>query len=199
MQHVDALLQAPVDGIALTGWTQEESEELQSLDEDISVVSNWVAEGQKPKVTPAQGSEVLCTFYNIFDSLSLKNGLLCRRWIDETGEENHQIVVPQFFKGNVLREMHLRAGHSGISKTFASLHSRYYWPKFLNDVQAYCKSCEVCARNKTAPRPHWPLRPIESKPIPFYMVGVDIIGPLKTTRFGNRYILNGNRLFYKVC
>ena len=181
MQHVDALSRAPVDGIVLSGWSREEFEKLQSLDEDIVIASNWVAEGQKPKEKPEHGSEVLRTFYNIFDSLSLKNGLLCRRWVDEAGQENDQIVVPQFFKGNVLREIHLLTGHSGISKTFASLQSQYYWPKFFTDVQKYCKSCEVCARNKTAPRPRWPLQPIEIKPIPFYMVGVDIIGPLKTT------------------
>ena len=199
MQHVDALSRAPVDGIVISGWTREEFEELQSLDEDIAIVSNWVAEGQKPEEKPVQGSEVLLTFHNIFDSLSLKDGLLCRRWIDETGEENHQIVVPQFFKGNVLREIHLSAGHSGISKTFASLQSRYYWPKFFTDVQAYCKSCEVCARNKTAPRPRWPLQPIEIKPIPFYIVGVDIIGPLKTTKSGNRYILTVIDYFTKFA
>ena len=46
MQHVDALSRAPVDGIVISGWTREEFEELQSLDEDIAIVSNWVAEGQ---------------------------------------------------------------------------------------------------------------------------------------------------------
>ena len=188
MQHVDALSRAPVGGILLSGWSQEEFGDLQSLDDDIVVASNWVAEGIKPKDRPEQGSEVLRTFYNIFDSLCFKNGLLCRKWVNEVGKEHSQIVVPQFFKGNVLREIHLLAGHSGTSKTFASLQSRYYWPKFFSDVQAYCKSCEVCARNKTAPRPRWPMQPIEIKSVPFYMVGVDIIGPLKTTRSGNRIL-----------
>ena len=31
---------------------------------------------------------------------------------------------------------------------------------------------------------------IEVVPIPFYMIGVDIIGPLKTTDRGNKYILS---------
>ena len=56
MQHIDALSRAPVDGIVISGWTREEFEELQSLDEDIAIVSNWIAEGQKPKEKPVQGS-----------------------------------------------------------------------------------------------------------------------------------------------
>ncbi len=40
------------------------------------------------------------------------------------------------------------------------------------------------------PRPQWPLKSIEIVPIPFYMIGVDIVGPLKTTRSGNKYILS---------
>lgn len=66
--------------------------------------------------------------------------------------------------------------------------------------QKYCKSCEVCARNKTAPRPRWPLQPIEVEPISFYMVRIDIIGPLKTTILGNPYIFKAivySTKFYK--
>ncbi len=34
------------------------------------------------------------------------------------------------------------------------------------------------------------MKPIDIVPVPFYMVGVDLIGPLKLTRQGNRYILS---------
>ncbi len=34
------------------------------------------------------------------------------------------------------------------------------------------------------------MKPIEVVPVPFHMVGMDIIGPLKTTSEGNRYIFN---------
>ena len=33
------------------------------------------------------------------------------------------------------------------------------------------------------------MKPIEVVPVPFYMVGMDVLGPLKTTPRGNRYIL----------
>ena len=34
------------------------------------------------------------------------------------------------------------------------------------------------------------MKPIEVVPIPFYIIGVDIIGPLKSTSRGNKYILS---------
>jgi transposase InsO family protein len=34
------------------------------------------------------------------------------------------------------------------------------------------------------------MKPIDIVPVPFYMVGVDLIGPLKLTRQGNKYILS---------
>ena len=34
------------------------------------------------------------------------------------------------------------------------------------------------------------MKPIEVVPIPFYMIGVGLVGPLKTTSQGNKYILS---------
>ena len=33
------------------------------------------------------------------------------------------------------------------------------------------------------------MKPIEVVPVPFYMVSMDVLGPLKTTPRGNQYIL----------
>ena len=44
-----------------------------------------------------------------------------------------------------------------------------------------------------------PVTPIEVRPQPFYMVGADIIGPLKATSQGNRYILSVIGYFTKYA
>ena len=101
-----------------------------------------------------------------------------------------QIVVPRFLAKRVLKEIHESIGHFGVHKTFDMVQRHFYWPSFHKDVEEYCASCELCAKNKVVPMPRSPMKPIEVKPQPFYMVGVDIIGPLKTTSQGNRYILS---------
>ena len=79
----------------------------------------------------------------------------------------------------------------GVAKTFDAIQKTFYWPGFFKAVEEFCASCELCAKNKSVPRPRWPLKSIEVVPVPFYMIGVDIIGPLKKTRSsGNKYILS---------
>ena len=43
------------------------------------------------------------------------------------------------------------------------------------------------------------MKPIEVVTIPFYMIGVDIIGPLKTTSRGNKYILSVTDYYTKYA
>ncbi len=96
-----------------------------------------------------------------------------------------------------MKDAHQQVGHLGIAKTFEMIQRGFYWPRFredfigfYKDVETFCKSCEICARNKVVQRPRNPMKPIDIVPVPFYMVGVDLIGPLKLTRQGNKYILS---------
>ena len=89
-----------------------------------------------------------------------------------------------------MKVIHEEIGHFGVHKTFDALQKNFYWPGFYRSVEAYCRGCETCAKNKVVPRPRSPLHPIPVIPKPFHMVGVDLIGPLKTSKQGNRYILS---------
>ena len=90
----------------------------------------------------------------------------------------------------ILKDAHQQVGHLGIAKTFEMIQRGFYWPGFYKDVETFCKSCEICTRNKVVPRPRSPMKPIDIVPVQFYMIGVDLIGPLKLTRQGNKYILS---------
>ena len=70
------------------------------------------------------------------------------------------------------------------------IQRKFYWPGFFKSVEEFCRSCEVCAKNKTVPRPRSPMKPIEVVPISFYMIGVDLVGPIKTTSQRNKCILS---------
>ena len=59
---------------------------------------------------------------------------------------------------------------------------------FLQDIEEYCAGCELCTKNKVVPMPRSPMKLIEGKPQPFYMMAVGIFGPLKTTSEGNSFL-----------
>ena len=96
MQHADALSRAPVNSIRISTLSWTEFEETQNLDEDILLVKRWVLNGFRPGEKPNDASKMLKALYNVFESLILEKGVLCRKWIDETGKEILQIVVPMF-------------------------------------------------------------------------------------------------------
>ena len=166
MQHADALSRAPVNTILISNSTWLEFEDMQILDEDIQLVKAWVESGSRPVQKPVGASVTLDTLYKSFDSLVVKNNVdLCRKWTDKTAMER-----------DILDEAHCQVGHLGVAKTFEMIQRKFYWPGFFKAVEEFCKSCEICAKNKTVPRPRSLMKSIEVVPIPFYMIGVDIIG-----------------------
>ena len=96
MQHADALSRAPVNTILVSTLPWREIEELQGLDEDIQFVRTWVQDRARPDRKPDDASEVVNTLYNCFNSLVIKNNVLCRKWIDKTENERGQVVVPLY-------------------------------------------------------------------------------------------------------
>eukprot|EP00794_Sanderia_malayensis_P000642 gene642-1310_t len=192
MQHVDTLSRQPtVNAIQITSsWSIEELKIAQSEDPVLSQVRPWILMGKKPAQVPTNDNNGLRTLYNIFDRLELRDGLICREWIDDTGVDKYQVVAPVSLQLEIIERSHIDVGHLGVKKTFARIQEEFYWPCFYRQTEIFCKSCVTCQKNKVIPNPRWAMKPIEVVPVPFYMVGMDVIGPLKTTPRGNRYILN---------
>ena len=189
MQHADALSRAPLNSVKVLEMSKEEIAQDQEEDPDVRKVVEWVQNQQKPTVIDRNASSDIRILLNIFDSLVIKDRVLYRKWKTDKEEDVYQMVLPLNRRQEVMNQAHILVGHMGKAKTFALIQQGYYWPGFYKDIEEFCRNCDICARNKLVPRPRWPLCSIEVTPVPFYMVGVDIIGPLKTTRFGNRYIL----------
>ena len=56
-----------------------------------------------------------------------------------------QLVVPEGFRGKVLRLAHetLMSGHLGIKKTLDRVVSEFFWPGVCGDVARFCKSWDI--------------------------------------------------------
>lgn len=70
------------------------------------------------------------------------------------GSEYSRLAIPydKKIKDLLVRQCHdsITAGHFGYFKTFELAHKMFYWPKMLNYIKSFCKSCSVCQRNKTS-------------------------------------------------
>ena len=81
-------------------------------------------------------------------------------------------------------------GHFGIKKTMSAVKARFYWKSMVKDVTNFVKYCDPCQREN----PALEKIPAVLHPIPvvegfWLQVGVDLVGPLKETPEGYRYLL----------
>src|SRR6267154_709100 len=100
-----------------------------------------------------------------------------------------QLAIPVSLRSKILQEFHDGCGHNSHVKTFASIMTRYYWPKIFSDCFLYCKSCRICQQIKShthpprAPLGVWPSAGI------FERIHLDFLGPLPKTKEGNQHVL----------
>lgn len=107
-------------------------------------------------------------------------------------QEADQLVVPATLRNKLLFLAHdiPASGHLGITKTLSRLWPHFYWPHMSKEVTSYCRSCDMCQRlGKGQKPPPAPLIPLPLVTEPFFRVAMDIVGPLPTTKSGNRFIL----------
>src|SRR5688500_18227987 len=79
------------------------------------------------------------------------------------------------------------SGHFGIEATIERIKEKYYWKNMRKDIEQYVKSCWEC-QMRGKPQGENRLQPIQVGE-PFETIGIDIVGPLKETTRGNKYII----------
>ena len=101
------------------------------------------------------------------------------------------VVLPRALRPGALVEAHesVLSGHLGARRTYALLARSFWWPGMLLDVQNFVASCVACvARRSATSKPAGQMEPIVVSE-PFECVAMDVLGPLSTTRRGNRYVI----------
>ena len=82
------------------------------------------------------------------DRIILKDGLLFRKYYEETGGvKYHQILIPKQLVNEVLRNLHGEFGkHPGITKLIIAYREKYYYPNMAQIIREWVKSCKQCVK-----------------------------------------------------
>ena len=99
-----------------------------------------------------------------------------------------KVIQKDADKKDIINRAH-QVGHEGAEKTTNRILNSYYWPGIWNDVRMWVKSCPRCQLCRPRPFPKSTENNITPLEAPFTRVGLDIIGPLPTTKNGNNYII----------
>jgi len=94
-----------------------------------------------------ESSEFTKRLWNRWDQLELHNGLLYRRFIYNSRNEEHlQLLVPRICVENVLYNTHtgMTEGHHGPNKTLYQVKQGFYWNTWRSDAIRHCRTCLEC-------------------------------------------------------
>jgi transposase InsO family protein len=172
--------------------TAEKFIEYQKNDIDLNFLISWKEKGEKPVWETVSPCSPVKYHWSRWDTLYLKAGILYRKWENADGHgEKWLVVLPQTLIKFVLTQLHnsVTGGHFGIKKTLSKVRERYSWFKQRQDVENWCRHCDICASKK---RPNKkPRAPLQQYNVgaPLERIAVDILGPLPRTNKGNRYLL----------
>lgn len=102
-----------------------------------------------------------------------------------------EITTSKEAERRMLYQLHDTAtsGHLRISKTLQRVRERYYWVQCHQDVQQWCKSCNICAMRRGPPRAIGAPMAQHNIGAPMEKVAVDVLGPLPESKQGNKYLL----------
>ncbi|XP_011688809.1 PREDICTED: uncharacterized protein K02A2.6-like [Wasmannia auropunctata] len=131
-------------------------------DKTLSRVIRYVRNGW-PKADELSGEER--NLYAKREELSVDKG--CVLW-------GYRVVVPEKFRGSVLRELH--ASHFGIVKIKMIARSYVWWPNIDSEIENMVAACTVCVRERKTPA-SVPLTPWPYPDRFWSRIHADFLGP----------------------
>ena len=184
-------------------WSNEALVEAQMVDPEVGPVFNLISKNLQftwDNFSNASGS----TKQLLMDRncLSIRSGLLYRKWEDRAGRGFwYQLVLPSKYRQEVMTYLHdsAPAGHLGGKKTYHRVRARFYWPGMRQFIQRWVLTCEVCQQRKGPPKK--PKGKMQEYLVgaPNERVGVDIMGPYSVSDNNNQWLLVIGDLFTRYC
>ena len=103
-----------------------------------------------------------------------------------------QLLVPLKYRRALLKVAHddPLSSHQGSKRTILKITSKFFWTGVHKDVEEYvntCVECQVIGKSQKRNKVPLILTPIVDRP--FKRMAMDIVGPLETSKKGNRFIL----------
>jgi hypothetical protein len=106
-------------------------------------------------------------------------------------DRRYRLYIPadDHLKSQILHDFHdaPSAAHPGVSRTYNTLKTHFYWPKMFEDVRSFVASCRHCQLIKPSPAPVAPVTTFPFPHHPFEEIVLDFVGPLPTTSSGNDF------------
>lgn len=122
----------------------------------------------------------------------LESGVLFYLPEHKDGKSEWVRAVPERFRPPIMAIFHSLpwSGHLGAKKCAEVIRRSFFWPRLLQDVQAFCSKCSQCITAKARRRNHALPQVPEVVVEPFHTLHIDHCGPFPQSIAGNKYVLS---------
>ena len=80
---------------------------------------------------------------------------------------------------SIIKQGHMILAHLGGHKTLTYLRDQVWWKTIVQDINDYCKSCNLCAITKSSTtKPRGLLKMVPVPNYPWQYIRIDFVGPL---------------------
>jgi hypothetical protein len=176
---------------SIIDWSPSNLATMQRSDDILRLIIEHLEKGTRPAPEDASQSRELHSYLLIWESLTLIDSRLYRKWYNAQGLIHHlQFVVPCEMKTQILERVHkMKLCHArSFDKHVASISSIAYWFQYKRDIRTYINSCIECAKTGTRKMPHVGGISCKVKAThPNEVMHMDICGPFKNAKNGGSY------------
>ena len=110
--------------------------------------------------------------------------------------ENNHLYIPRALHHRVIEAAHQFLGHAGITAISHFCRKRVFMFWLVPEVHRVIQQCHLCqVESQKAPKQKDVHRPSVQAGAPFQVWSMDILGPLRVSSKGNRYLLKLKDLF----
>ena len=185
---LDRVLARPVCGLCdVTGLGNACMSVSEGAHEDTDIWNDAVAlqAVQRGLLPDGLSGHAKCRVVKRMQLYAYVEGVLYRRW---SGGDIRKVPPPDQ-RAELMRNMHVQAGHFGRDRTLSLLAKEFWWKGMARHVREMVRACPECARGAAVfgdvPKQLHPL-PVRGL---FYRWSVDLLGPLPETATGCKYVM----------
>ena len=187
-----AAVQAP------PGFTTEEIQDHQEKDDHLGDVQKWKdtppSEADKQLLSPDQ-RRLLAFLPSLHQNPS--SGLWSLHTLEE-GTSSERLYIPHALRHRVIEAAHQFSGHAGITATAHFCRKRVYMFRLIPEVHRVLQQCHACqVKSQRGPKQQDVHRPSVQAGAPFQVWSMDVMGPLRASSEGHRYLLTLKDVFSK--
>jgi len=120
-----------------------------------------------------------------------KNMFMYQNKLLRLRNENKPIIIPPTERHKIMEYFHENYSslHQSAKRTHKIMRKYVFWYGMSTDIKLYVNYCKICKLSKTNSNKRQGFMQLFTQTKTFDIVAIDIVGPLPTTRRGNRYIL----------